>query len=287
MRLISKYKNFTLLRKILSPCPLKLLRFHRTKWKKTQKVLRYSTFKRHLYLLKKKKFLLKIKLFKNLNFKKLKILKFKSSVGRPKKKIKNFKQKTKNKRKNFFDNSILQVPLKKWFKLKKIYFENLKLKRITSQIFDNSIRNSFFKKELKSRISTSFNKQFCSLFVKPLFKVNVLLTKLFFFTSVYDVNRILQNQEILLNGTTLKQPNVFLKKGDLISFKSYSTVCSKTLVKNLKSSSFFSSFYNFVEIDQYSKTIIVIKDYNSLSNHDISLIYKSYLNMKYLKDYFK
>ena len=43
MRLISKYKNFTSLSKILTPCPIKILTFHRTKWKKTQKVLNYTS----------------------------------------------------------------------------------------------------------------------------------------------------------------------------------------------------------------------------------------------------
>lgn len=281
MRLISKYKNFTSLSKILTPCPIKILTFHRTKWKKTQKVLNYTSKNSFLLnVFKLNDLFLKKKLIKDLNFKSPRLSKL-LLLGKSKKNsIKNFK----TKKNSFSNNLIVQVFLKRWFKLNKKYSENLRLKRISSQIFDNSIKNLFFKKELKSNKSNFFNKQFCKLFIKPLFKINILLTKLFFFPSVYEANKVLQNKNVLLNGKSIIQPNVFLKKGDLITFSEFSF---KKLIYTLNSSAFFSFFYNFVEIDHYSKTLIVLKDYDSLSNEDINLIYKKYLNLKYFIDYFK
>lgn len=284
MRLISKYKNFTILSKILTPCPTKILTFHRTKWKKTQKVLNYTSKNSFsLKFLKLKDSFFKKKLIKNLNFKSVQLSK-KLLLVKSKKKL---TKKVKIKKKFFFNNLILQVFFRRWFKLNKKYSENLRLKRITSQIFDNSIKNKFFKKELKSNKSHFFKKQFCKLFIKPIFKVNVLLTKLLFFTSVYEANKLIQNKKILLNGRLIIQPNIFLKKGDLITFSHYSGTDFKKLINNLNSSVFFSFFYNFVEVDHYSKTLVILKDYDSLSSQDINLIYKKYLNLKYFSDYFK
>lgn len=280
MRLISKYKNFILLSKVLTPCPLKILTFHRTKWKKTQKVLKYTLKNSFLLnVFKLKDSFLKKKIIKNLNFRSIRVSNPSSLLVSKKKIFKKFKIK----QKGFSNNLSLQVFFKRWFKLKKKYSENLRLKRITSQIFDSSIRNLFFKTELKKN-SNSLNKQFCKILIKPIFKINILLTKLFFFTSVYEANKVLQNKKVLLNGRSVRQPNVFLKKGDLITFSEFSF---KKLINTLNSSSFFSFFYNFVEIDHYSKTIILLKDYDSLSNEDINLIYKKYLNIKYFINYFK
>jgi len=281
MRLISKYKNFILLSKVLTPCPLKILTFHRTKWKKTQKVLKYTSKNSFLLnVFKLRESFLKKKIIKNLNFRSTRVSKPSSLLVSKKKNFKKFK----TKQKGFSNNLSVQVFFKRWFKLNKKYSENLRLKRITSQIFDSSIRNLFFKTELKKKKSNSLNKQFCKILIKPLFKINILLTKLFFFTSVYEANKVLQNKKVLLNGSLVRQPNVFLKKGDLITFSEFSF---KKLIHTLNSSSFFSFFYNFVEIDHYSKTIILLKDYDSLSNEDINLIYKKYLNIKYFINYFK
>lgn len=280
MRLISKYKNFVLLNKILISCPLKLLKFHRTKWKRTQKVLKYTLpnvfiskkFELKDYFLKKQKFQSSQKI----------------SPSFTSLRLKNFKQKSlkKGKKQKFCDNLIVQIFFKKWFKLSRKYSEKLKIKRLTSQIFDNSLKNSFFKKELEKTESKIFIKQFCKLFIKPLFKINILLTKLSFFRSVYETNQVLQTNKILLNGNPAHS-NIFLKKGDVIYFNFSSEIFSQKLVSIFQSSSFFSSFYNFVEVDHYSKTIIILKDYNSLSSEDINLIYKNYLNLKYFTDYFK
>lgn len=151
MRLISKYKNFILLSKVLTPCPLKILTFHRTKWKKTQKVLKYTLKNSFLLnVFKLKDSFLKKKIIKNLNFRSIQVLKPSSLLVSKKKIFKKFKIK----QKGFSNNLSLQVFFKRWFKLNKKYSENLRLKRITSQIFDSSIKNLFFKTELKKKILT-------------------------------------------------------------------------------------------------------------------------------------
>ena len=272
MRLVSQYKNFVLTNKIFSPCPLKVLKFHRTKWKKIQKVLKYSkknSFKK-IYKSKLTHLLLEFKTKNTLS----------SFLLKRKKSKLLFKSKKKC---TFVNNLILKVFLKRWYKLKKKYSENLKLKRVVSQIFDNSIKNSLFKKEIHKKNSLKlFNKQFNSIFIKPIFKINILLTKLFFFKNVYQANQFIFSNKILLNNEPAS-PNQFLKKGDVISFN----FLPPKILLVLKSTSRHISFFNFIEIDHYSKTIIILKDYNSLSNEDTCLVYKDYLNLKYFSDYFK
>ena len=276
MRLISKYKNFILSNKILISCPLKILKFHRTKWKKVQKLIKNS--KKNLFFKKKYKLKNSYLFFKKTSF----LISLKKS-SQKKKSTKRFK----NKKILFVNNLKAKIFFKRWLKLKKKYSESLKLKRLACQIFDNSIKNKFFKREIKKNNELKFfSRQFILLFIKPLFKINILLTKLFFFKSIYNANQILDNKRVLLNGNYAK-PNQFAKKGDIITFSDLSFNHYFKIISSLQSSSFFSFFYNFIEIDHYSKTIIIIKDYNSLSNQDINLIYKKYLNLKYFIDYFK
>lgn len=274
MRLISKYKSFSLTNKILTSCPLKILKFHRTKWKKVQKSLTHcpkNSFSprgsklKGSFIFKNKIKLLKFYLFK-------KNLKQNKSV--------------KSRKVNFIDNLVIKILFKRWFKLNKKYSESLKFKRLISQIFDNSVKNSFFKKELKKNTGKSFDEQFLKVFIKPLFKVNILLTKLLFFKSVYEANQSLGNNRILLNGK-FANSNQFLKKGDIITFKKISSKSFSRIFSVLKLNSFFIFFYNFIEIDHYSKTIVILKDYSSLSKEDTHIIYKNYLNLKYFTDYFK
>jgi hypothetical protein len=271
MRLISQYKNLILTNKIFSPCSLKILKFHRTKWKKIQKLLKY--FKKNSF---KKNYEYKLKHF-SLKFKKSKKLTFYLFKKKKKKKFLRFKKR------NVFNNLLSRTILKRWYKLRRRHFNDLQLKRVVSQIFDNSIKNSFFKKEInKNKSLKLFTKQFKKVFIQPLFKINILLTKLFFFKNIYQANQLLFSNKILLNNKP-SNPNEILKKGDIIRFN----CLPPQILLVLKSSSRYLYFFNFLEIDQYSKTIVILKDFNSLSDSDTHLIYKNYLNLKSFSDYFK
>lgn len=72
-----------------------------------------------------------------------------------------------------------------------------------------------------------------------------------------------------------------VKQGDIIEF----TDCL-----NIKYSCFSSRksiFYSFVEIDYYTKTIVLIKDFFDLEYKDIALFYENYTNSKKLNDYIR
>ena len=104
--------NKILTNKILVSCPLKLLKFHRTKWKKVQKLLKHlskNSFKVKNLNLKSSSINKKI----NKTKKKIVFLKLK-------KKIKKFKNSNKNKVK-FINILKLKLIFKRWLKLNKTY----------------------------------------------------------------------------------------------------------------------------------------------------------------------
>ena len=87
MRLISRYKNFIFSNTIPINCPLKVLKFHRTKWKKLQKFIKYAktfSFSRNNYNLKN--FLKKKEKRKNtalfIHFQKFKKKNFKKTINK-------------------------------------------------------------------------------------------------------------------------------------------------------------------------------------------------------------
>jgi hypothetical protein len=83
-----------------------------------------------------------------------------------------------------------------------------------------------------------------------------------------------------LNGKSIKS-NVFLKKGDVLTlpFSSFSNLFA--FRKTLKNHSLSNFFNTFLEVDHYTKTIVMIKSFNSLNSSDFSLLNRYFFDLKY------
>mgnify|MGYP000444855130 CR=1 FL=1 len=90
--------------------------------------------------------------------------------------------------------------------------------------------------------------------------------------------QVINNHDILLNGKKVKA-NVFVTKGDIITFKD-TIVEGFEYNKIVERISKDKKFLTFVEIDYYTKTIIILKDYKELSLEDLYLLVTEYLNLK-------
>lgn len=181
--------------------------------------------------------------------------------------------------KNKFVNILLiKNVFKSWEKIKKYYKKGLETKNLLNSLYENTITPQDISKNITK---TLIKKNLVSnILLKPQFRIDILLWKLNFFSSSYESKQIINNNVVLVNGFSVKS-NFFLKKGDVISF-TYELESKKYFFNCIKKYSLHENFLTFVEIDYYTKTIIVLKDFFELDYQDFSLISNEYLNTKRL-----
>ena len=203
---------------------------------------------------------------------------------RPKwKKIqKNFKRK----KIKFVDIFLQKATYKNWNKVKKTYKKGLELKRYLDILSDVKFSISYYKKFLSNQTNSLFftkNLVF-NFLIKKFFRLDLLLWKLKIFSSPYESRQYIKNNVILVNNKSSYEA-YFLKKGDIIKFKSFSLLNYNNKILNNKGFDFLQSF---IEIDYYTNCIIILKDLNTFSIEDFFLIlYNQSINLKYLLYYIK
>jgi ribosomal protein S4 len=241
MRKENKYKIYKVSGICLKKFPLRILKFRRPKWNVLQKLLKGSLVNQRYSKQNKQSF-----------------------FGKRKVKI------------SLINSFLIKKDLKRWGKVKNYYKTGFKYKNVLQNIFDRSIKYSFFKK--KSR-NLSLKKDFIlNYLVYPIFRLDILLWNLNFFSSSFQARQVINNNGILLNGKRIKA-NVFLTKGDIITFKDTKNEIY-TYNQIVERFSKTKKFLTFVEIDYYTKTIVVLKDYKELSLEDLYLLITEYLDLK-------
>ena len=161
-------------------------------------------------------------------------------------------------KKKFFFFKFDRVVCKRarWAYNSKFFRNSLQLRNRVHQYFDGVFSNLFFKKELK--------KQFLFLdyirysFIKPEFRLDILLWRLNFFSSPYSARIAVLKNEITVNGSFVRF-SYFLKQGDVVVVKKCKNL---KFLRSLKIMKF--SLNSFVEIDYYSNTFIVLQDYSTM-----------------------
>ena len=208
----------------------------------------------------------------------MRILRFK----RPKwKKIQLILKQKSNFKTVFINNSISKLPFKNWEKSKTYYKEGLLLKNSFYAFYNNVITTTYFKKLLKKTTNLSFKSLFFKVFLKPLFFIDVLLWKTRFCNSSYEVRQLLNSKQILVNGKTI-QSNYVVKRGDIIILKS--SFIKKPSANKVVTLELFSLFF---EIDYYTNTIIILKDFTVLDSSDFDSIMFDNIQLKIFIDYIR
>ena len=254
MRFINKYKSYDKLFSIFEKFPLRVLKFKITKWKKIQRLLLFKFSKKNK---------------RSINVK---------SIGL-KKKVRSSRKKL------FFNNLLVKVSLKTWYKVEKYYENGRRIKNILHNIFDKSVLTSHFRKVLKfSKKASEIQKAYSYTLLKPEFRLDILLWRLNFFSSSYQASQAIAERKITVNGR-LVQGNFFLSRGDVIFF--CSNLKLNTLnVKKVKYKTLFSKIVStFVEVDYYSNCIVVLKNVEDLGKEDLYILVKDSYSLKKIKDY--
>ncbi len=195
----------------------------------------------------------------------LKILKFKRAKWL---KIKKNFAKTLN-RKKFSNTNKIKIRFLSYKRKKQNFKNNLKSKQLLYQIFLDSFNFKLFRKIVlseKKRKNIKLN-VLLSLFLKIEYRIDVALSKLFFFSSLLEARNYIKNGNVLVNNKKVVQ-NYFLKEGDVVQIKNDSLNSTKKILSRNKKTSYFHTFF---EIDYYTKTFIVLKNFINLSNLDTSL----------------
>jgi len=182
----------------------------------------------------------------------------------------------------FVNNSVIKLSLKNWEKNKTYYKDGVLLKNSFYSFYDNAITTTYYKKLINKTKQFCFTSLFFKVFFKPLFFIDILLWKTNFCSSTYEVRQLLNSKQILVN-TKIIQSNYVVKKGDVIIIKpSY-------IIKHLafEKSYMLELFSLFFEIDYYTNTIIVLKDFTTLSSSDFNSVMFDTVQLKMFIDYIK
>lgn len=167
---------------------------------------------------------------------------------------------------------------KSWEKVKRYYKKGLETKNLLYSIYENNLTVKDINKSLDK---TLIKKNLVNnVLLKPQFRIDILLWKLKFFSSSYEAKQAVSNCFVSINGSSVKS-NFFVKKGDVITFKD-AIQAEKFFFNCVKKYSLNENFSTFVEVDYYTKTIIVLKDCCELDYQDFVLIINEYLNTKRL-----
>jgi ribosomal protein S4 len=184
---------------------------------------------------------------------------------------------------SFFNPLTLKTSFKQWDKAKNYYKLGIQIKKKLMTLFDSSVNINSVKKQILNKKNKS-KEIFLHGFLRHEFRTDILLWRLNFFSSSFSARQSINEGEIRLNDKIFLS-NKILKKGDLIYFESYkedSSFCLSSILNKIYSNPRFCSF---VEVDFYTKTIIIIKDLEELSQDDFNFLVNEYFDLKKFRDY--
>lgn len=190
--------------------------------------------------------------------------------------------------KNFFF-SFKNITTSHFLLRSRFFFKNLLfMKSTVLKYFNGCFSVNFFKKIF---LTSFYRENLISIFIKPEFRLDILLWRLKFFNSPYLARFAFQNNLIFINNNlifffySLKQHFKRCLNGvQLISLKSDLIYSFKNNLNHFEKSIYISTF---LEIDYYLGNIIILKDLKNLNYKDINSILKEPINFYKFKDFIK
>lgn len=218
----------------------------------------------------------------------IRIKRFKSTKWKRVQKLLYFRMKRssrKNESSKFFNNFLIKVSNKNWYRVEKYYENGRRIKTAVSSLIDKTLPTSFYRKTLNSRYKSHLISQiYSNTLIKPEFRLDILLWRLSFFRSCYQASQAISEKKIKVNGKRVKG-NYYVVKGDIITF-SASRPLKVLSVKNVRSNFLLpKKFFTFVEVDYYSNCVVVLKSFDDLSLEDFYILVREHYSLKKIKDY--
>ncbi len=202
-----------------------------------------------------------------------------------------------------YPNRILKFKRPKWLKLKSLIQANtstnnsrsfaiydLLSSKVNDGVWDKInkyhkkklLANLIFKLQFKSKISSTKNlyntrNLLLDKYFKNYYQSGTLLHLLDYYSTKIQAQQKIHFGSLSINNS-LSSVNNSLKKGDILTILDSDIVLSK----NLEKYSSDSSFLTYVEVDDYSQTIVLVKGLNDLTSDDFYLVNSEYVNLNNL-----
>jgi ribosomal protein S4 len=187
--------------------------------------------------------------------------------------------------KRFLSNSFcIKNTYKVWDKIKNYYKQGVKARNNFNAYFDNSVTTKHLTTSLKKSKNLVNQRILLDCLIKPEYRVDILLWRLKFFNSSYQARQAINNKLVLVNGKYVAA-NLFLRRGDLITFIDSINLSHLNLNSNRKYLTSSKTIFTFVEVDFYTNTIIIVKDLSELNLEDIHLLNTDFYDLKKIKDF--
>ena len=258
MRFQKKYKLFNKLQSNRSTdLPVRILKFKHTKWNSLKFYIRNR--KRLSYF------------FRLTNLKKDSF--FKKRRLRRVKKDSNFLKNINIEKRISLVNLKIQSQVKKWERFSDHYKDCLNLKRHFFNYCDSNVKYKRLKKYLFSQKNSINRNYFFKKILRPQFRIDILLYKLRLCKSSFESRVFLNNNQIKVNSKNIKG-NYFVKAGDVIKFddKINFDLNLKRIKKNFL-------LHNFLEIDFYTGTIVILRSFDEISMSELPFFIKGYFDI--------
>jgi ribosomal protein S4 len=165
---------------------------------------------------------------------------------------------------------------KYWVKLKKTYKNDLLTKKLWLNSYDSNANPNFIKKKMQK---ISDRKEALKIFFLSFeFRVDVLLWNLKYFLSTYEASNFIKNGHVLVNGVRISS-TIYLKEGDKVTFINFNKILKRNYLKYNPNHKIYNGL---VEIDYYTNTILILKDAQSASLRDLSMITIDHIDVRSL-----
>jgi ribosomal protein S4 len=250
----------------------RILSFKRPKWLFAQKKIN---------ILKKK--LLNFKSFKNQVLRlQLCVYRKENTKLKIKKTLKPFiKKKARNILNSLYVNfKYLQCKFNSWQRARFFFKENLNMKNQINTYFDGGFSVKFYKSLFLNTYSRDYS--LCSVFIRPEYRLDILLWRLQIASSLYFAEYIIKKKYVLINSKNVGLKH-FVKEGDIIFLKNIKLF-------NFKNCSDLYIFSNllppYVEVDFYLGQFIILKNWTTFVSKDLISIVRAPLKISRIKNYY-
>lgn len=175
------------------------------------------------------------------------------------------------------NNLLTSAPLGQYTILTRYFAEGIYLKRIIMSFFDNRITVSKYKNLLFSSVKyLTYKEQYLISLIKPFFYIEILLWKLGLFNSCYEVLQFMQSGLVYLNNKQIFC-SVLVNKHDVITFNSCISFRNQCSMKTV--------LLSLVEIDIYTQQIVLLKNFNDITEVDVALFFSEALDINAFLNY--
>jgi ribosomal protein S4 len=174
----------------------------------------------------------------------------------------------------------LQCRFSYWKRVRFFFKENLDMKNKLTTYFDNGFSTKFYKKLFLNTYSREYT--MCSVFVRPEYRLDILLWRLQITSSLYLAEYIIKKKYILVNGRNIGL-KYFINEGDIVTI-------TNIKIFNFKNSSTLYIFSQllppYVEADFYLGQFIILKNWHTFASKDLTFIIRAPLKLSKIKNYY-